>query len=81
MKMKSIIQSGLLLLGVSTMAAEAVEFGTFSVSLGVKNMAASKDFYEKLGFSRVVGEPDKGWLIRVMPLSDSSLSSRLALEF
>jgi len=63
MKMKSIIQSGLLLLGVSTMAAEAVEFGTFSVSLGVKNMAASKDFYEKLCFSRVVGEPDKGWLI------------------
>jgi catechol 2,3-dioxygenase-like lactoylglutathione lyase family enzyme len=61
--MKSIILSALLLLGVSAMASEAGEFGTFSVSLGVKNMAASTDFYEKLGFSRVVGEPDKGWLI------------------
>jgi lactoylglutathione lyase len=63
MNMKSIVLCALLLLGVTAMASEAEEFGTFSVSLGVKNMAASKDFYEKLGFSRVVGDPDKGWLI------------------
>ena len=63
MKMKSIVLCALLLLKVTAMASEAEEFGIFSVSLGVKNMAVSKDFYEKLGFSRVVGDPDKGWLI------------------
>lgn len=67
-QMKSIILflslSLLLLAGVSAMASsEAEEFGQFSVSLGIKDMTASKIFYEKLGFSRVVGDPEKGWLI------------------
>jgi lactoylglutathione lyase len=26
-------------------------------------MNDSKDFYEKLGFSKIVGEPSQGWLI------------------
>lgn len=44
-------------------ASEAEEFGQFSVSLGIKDMTKSKDFYEKLGFAKVTGEADKGWLI------------------
>jgi hypothetical protein len=54
----------LLIQGGRVMAySEAEEFGTFSVSLGVDNMNDSKDFYEKLGFSKIVGEPSQGWLI------------------
>jgi catechol 2,3-dioxygenase-like lactoylglutathione lyase family enzyme len=40
----------------------AVELGNFSVSLKVADVAASRAFYEKLGFSRVMGD-GKGWLI------------------
>jgi catechol 2,3-dioxygenase-like lactoylglutathione lyase family enzyme len=37
--------------------------GAFSVSLTVKDIEASKLFYEKLGFSRMGGEQSQGWLI------------------
>ena len=37
--------------------------GAFSISLAVKDLAASRAFYEKLGFSSVMGEPGKNWLI------------------
>jgi len=37
--------------------------GAFSVSLAVKDLAASRVFYEKLGFEAVFGEPDQGWQI------------------
>jgi catechol 2,3-dioxygenase-like lactoylglutathione lyase family enzyme len=37
--------------------------GAFSVSLTVKDIEASKQFYEKLGFSRMGGEQSQGWLI------------------
>ena len=30
-----------------------MDLGAFSVSLAVKDLAASRDFYEKLGFTRV----------------------------
>lgn len=40
-----------------------MELGAFSVSLTVKDLAASKDFYEKLGFAAVGGDSDQGWLI------------------
>ncbi len=33
-----------------------MELGTFSVSLAVDDMAASREFYEKLGFSMVAGD-------------------------
>ncbi len=33
-----------------------MELGAFSVSLAVKDMAASREFYEKLGFSMVAGD-------------------------
>lgn len=37
--------------------------GAFSVSLAVKDIAASKLFYEKLGFTVFGGEQAKNWLI------------------
>ena len=40
-----------------------MQLGAFSVSLAVKDIAASKAFYEKLGFSTMGGEQSQGWLI------------------
>jgi len=37
--------------------------GAFSISLAVKDLAASRAFYEKLGFAAIMGEPDQGWQI------------------
>ena len=42
---------------------ERMELGAFSVSLAVKDLAASRAFYEKLGFEQVMGEPAQNWLI------------------
>ncbi len=39
-----------------------MELGTFSVSLAVKGMTASRDFYEKLGFTMVAGDGET-WTI------------------
>ena len=40
-----------------------MELGAFSVSLAVKDIQASKDFYEKLGFKIVMGDISQNWLI------------------
>jgi catechol 2,3-dioxygenase-like lactoylglutathione lyase family enzyme len=40
-----------------------VRLGNFSVSLAVKDLAASRAFYEKLGFRKVGGNPAKNWVI------------------
>ena len=40
-----------------------MELGAFSVSLAVKDLEASKAFYEKLGFAPFFGEASQGWLI------------------
>ncbi|MDT8446087.1 MAG: VOC family protein [bacterium] len=40
-----------------------MELGTFSLSLAVKDLAASKDFYGKLGFAVVGGDEAQNWLI------------------
>jgi catechol 2,3-dioxygenase-like lactoylglutathione lyase family enzyme len=40
-----------------------MELGAFSVSLAVKDIAASKLFYEKLGFEVFHGEQSQNWLI------------------
>ncbi|GGK38759.1 MULTISPECIES: VOC family protein [Flavobacteriaceae] len=40
-----------------------MKLGAFSVSLSVKDIQASKLFYEKLGFSVFAGELDKNYLI------------------
>lgn len=39
-----------------------MSLGAFSVSLAVKDLAASRAFYEKLGFAAMGGD-GKGWLI------------------
>jgi lactoylglutathione lyase len=40
-----------------------MELGTFSVSLAVKDIKASRAFYEKLGFSVLDGAEEQNWLI------------------
>lgn len=40
-----------------------MELGAFSVSLAVKDLGASREFYEKLGFSSHGGDASQGWLI------------------
>jgi len=40
-----------------------MDLGAFSVSLTVKDLAASRAFYEKLGFSVTGGVAEQGWLI------------------
>lgn len=40
-----------------------MQLGAFSVSLAVKDLAASRAFYEKLGFKVVGGDPAQNWLI------------------
>lgn len=40
-----------------------MKLGNFSVSLAVKDIAASRAFYEKLGFVVVSGDQSKNWLV------------------
>lgn len=40
-----------------------MDIGAFSISLAVKDLEASRAFYEKLGFTRKGGDPAQGWLI------------------
>jgi lactoylglutathione lyase len=40
-----------------------MELGNFSVSLAVKDIEASRLFYEKLGFTVFMGEQSQNWLI------------------
>jgi len=40
-----------------------MQLGNFSVSLAVKDIAASRDFYEKLGFAVFTGDASQNWLI------------------
>ena len=40
-----------------------MDLGNFSVSLAVKDIAASRAFYEKLGFAVFLGDQAKHWLI------------------
>ena len=40
-----------------------MELGAFSISLAVKDISASKQFYEKLGFREFTGNADEKWLI------------------
>ncbi|MFY0655076.1 MAG: VOC family protein [Cyclobacteriaceae bacterium] len=44
-----------------------MELGGFSVSLAVKDIKKSKDFYEALGFSVFHGDESQGWLIMKSP--------------
>lgn len=40
-----------------------MELGAFSISLAVKDIEASKTFYQKLGFAVFFGEISQNWLI------------------
>jgi predicted lactoylglutathione lyase len=40
-----------------------MELGAFSVSLAVKDIGASRAFYEKLGFAVFHGDEAENWLI------------------
>lgn len=44
-----------------------MELGNFSISLAVKDIAASKAFYEDLGFTAFGGDADQGWMIMTSP--------------
>jgi catechol 2,3-dioxygenase-like lactoylglutathione lyase family enzyme len=46
-----------------TTGAKPMRLGNFSVSLAVKNLQASRTFYEKLGFRVVFGKPAQHFLI------------------
>ena len=46
---------------------ETMELGGFSVSLTVKDLKKSKEFYEALGFSVFHGDENQGWLIMKGP--------------
>jgi catechol 2,3-dioxygenase-like lactoylglutathione lyase family enzyme len=40
-----------------------MQLGAFSISLAVKDIAASRAFYEKFGFTVLGGDPSQNWLI------------------
>lgn len=40
-----------------------MQLGASSISLTVKDLAASQTFYDKLGFAAVGGDADHGWLV------------------
>jgi lactoylglutathione lyase len=40
-----------------------MDLGAFSISLAVKDIGASKEFYEKLGFEVFGGDASQNWLI------------------
>ena len=40
-----------------------MQLGAFSISLNVQDIQASKDFYEKIGFSVFGGDIEQNWLI------------------
>ncbi len=46
-----------------TLKERTMQLGNFSVSLAVKDLAASRAFYEKLGFRVFGGDAAHGWLI------------------
>ena len=49
-----------------------MDLGNFSVSLAVKDLAASRAFYEKLGLQVVQGDASQGWLIIRAPATRSA---------
>lgn len=40
-----------------------MQLGAFSISLNVRDIRASKEFYEKLGFEHFGGDIEQNWLI------------------
>ncbi len=48
---------------IASRAADTLEYGQFSVSLKVKNIQKSYDFYSTLGFKKVMGDLAQKWII------------------
>ena len=46
-----------------------MQLGAFSCSLAVKDIEASRQFYEKFGFAPVMGDASTGWMILTGPAS------------
>jgi catechol-2,3-dioxygenase len=53
---------------LSTHTAEGanIELGAFSISLAVKDMEASRAFYEKFGFKVFAGDASQHWTVRLV---------------
>lgn len=49
--------------GTETKPADPIKLGAFSISLNVKDLKASKEFYESLGFSSKGGSMESNYLI------------------
>jgi lactoylglutathione lyase len=47
----------------SMISMSSMTLGNFSVSLAVKDLAASRAFYQKLGFTVIGGNAEQHWLI------------------
>jgi len=47
----------------TTEGSQSMHLGHFSISLAVKDLAASRDFYQKLGFEPIGGNAEQNWLI------------------
>jgi catechol 2,3-dioxygenase-like lactoylglutathione lyase family enzyme len=41
----------------------SMQLGAFSISLAVRDLNASRTFYEKLGFAVVAGDASQNWLV------------------
>jgi len=54
----------------SAMSERSMPLGAFSISLAVKDLAASRTFYEKLGFEAVFGTFNPGWDAANQPLDE-----------
>ena len=65
MKLSHVIASGLILVAAMQTPAPTAPstLGNFSVSLTVRDIHASKTFYEKLGFTQVHGDTGQRWAI------------------
>jgi catechol 2,3-dioxygenase-like lactoylglutathione lyase family enzyme len=67
MKIAHILLAGVMLVAAAQAGPPArrnpMVLGNFSVSLTVRNINASKAFYEKLGFVQILGDTAQGWAI------------------
>lgn len=54
---------GLLEAQIRSFEEDFMKLGAFSISLNVKDIQSSKDFYEKLGFQVLGGDINQNWLI------------------
>ena len=54
---------GVVIGGATNRNEDPMPLGNFSISLSVKDIAKSKEFYEKLGFRQVAGDLGQNWVV------------------